>query len=173
MKMKKLNIWLTLIANIAVVAGIAFLAVEVSQNTASVRAAAYQTWAEAKIVLFETAQTNDSMSRVIVQGLDDPASLTKDNYVQFAFWASQHVLAAQTAYFLHQDGIIPDSVYDIEIETTARMVSNSKGGSQWWKAGARTQFSEEFVGVIEAEFNRPSDVQRWVFTEGRGFHPAE
>ncbi len=169
--MERLNQRLSLVANIAVVAGIVFLAIEVSQNTDSVRASAYQTWSDAKIALFE--HSSESLSRTIAQGLDDPLSLTNDNYIQFAFWCQQYVLAAQTSYFLNKDGIIPDTVIEKEFETTVLFLSNSAGGSQWWAAGARTQFAEEFVNAIEAEFGKPTSIQRWIFTEGRGFHPAE
>ena len=37
MKLKKLNIWLTLATNVAVVLGIVFLVVEIQQNTAAIR----------------------------------------------------------------------------------------------------------------------------------------
>jgi hypothetical protein len=169
--MERLNQRLSLVANIAVVAGIVFLAIEVNQNTDSVRASAYQTWSDAKIALFD--HSSESLSRTIAQGLDDPLSLTNDNYIQFAFWCQQYVLAAQTTYFLNKDGIIPDAVFEKEFEITVLLLSNSAGGSQWWAAGARTQFTEEFVNALEVEFGKPTNIQRWIFTEGRGFHPAE
>ena len=170
MNIERLNQRLSLVANIAVVAGIVFLAIEVSQNTNSVRASAYQTWSDAKTALFE--HSSESLSRAIAQGLDDPLKLTNDNYIQFAFWCQQYVLAAQTTYFLNKDGIIPNSVFEKDFDTTVLLLSNSAGGSQWWTAGARTQFSEEFVTALEAEFGKPKDIQRWIFTEGRGFHAA-
>ena len=173
MDIDQLNRRLTLVANIAVIAGIVFLAIELNQNTASVRANAHQTWSAAKTALFETGQSSAALSKTIVQGLDDPSSLTDDNYLQFAFWCSQHVLTTQTTYFLHKEGVIPDSVFSSEFATTANLLSNSNGGSQWWQAGARTQFSQEFVSAIEAEFGKPTNFQRYVFTEGRGFHPVE
>ena len=169
--MERLNQRLSLVANIAVVAGIVFLAIEVNQNTDSVRASAYQTWSDAKIALFE--HSSESLSRTIAQGLDDPLSLTSDNHIQFAFWCQQYVLAAQTTYFQNKEGIIPNSVFEKEFGTTVLLISNSAGGSQWWAAGARTQFSDEFVNALEAEIGKPTDIQRWFFTEGRGFHPAE
>ena len=169
--MERLNQRLSLMANIAVVVGIVFLAIEVSQNTDNVRASAYQTWSDAKIALFE--HSSESLSRTIAQGVDDPLSLTSDNYIQFAFWCQQYVLAAQTTYFLNKDGIIPDTVFEKEFETIVLFLSNSAGGSQWWAAGARTQFTDEFVNALEVEFGKPTNIQRWIFTEGRGFHPAE
>ena len=159
------------IGAVAVVVTLIYLAVQIRQSTSGIRASAYQTWSDAKTALFE--HSSDTLSRAIAQGLDDPLTLTNDNYIQFAFWCQQYVLAAQTTYFLKKDGIIPDSVFETEFATTALLLSNSAGGSQWWAAGARTQFASEFVNAIEAEFGKPTDIQRWIFTEGRGFHPAE
>ena len=160
-----------LIGAVAVVVTLIYLAVQIRQNTSGIRASAYQTWSDAKTALYE--HSSDTLSRTIAQGLDNPLALTNDNYIQFAFWCQQYVLAAQTTYFLQKDGIIPHSVFQTEFATTAELLSNTLGASQWWAAGARTQFSEDFVNAIEAEFDKPTDMQRWHFTEGRGFHPAE
>lgn len=53
MNVEKLNVWLNLVANLGVIAGIVFLAVEISQNTTAIRAEIYQTRA------FEVANAND------------------------------------------------------------------------------------------------------------------
>ena len=160
-----------IVGAIAVVVTLIYLAIEISQNTASVRANAYQTWSDAKVALYD--HSSDTLSRSIAQGLDSPSALTSDNYIQFAFWCQQFVLASQTTYFLQKDGIIPESVFQTDLATTAELLSNTPGGSQWWAAGARTQFSEEFVNAIEAIFDEPNEIQRWAFTEGRVFHPIE
>ena len=153
-----------IVGALAIVATLIYLAIELRQNTASVRASAYQTWSDAKRALFE--HSSETLSRTIARGLDNPSSLTNDDYIQFAFWCQQHVLAAQTTYFLQQDRIIPDSVFQTEFATTAEFLSKVPGPSQWWAAGARTQFSEEFVKAIEAEFGKPSEFQRWAFVRG-------
>ena len=162
-----------ILASLGVIAGIVFLAIELKQNTASVRAGAYQTWASATSDHFGTAQNNDSMSLVIAKGLEDPSSLTNDNWVQFAFWCHQFVRITETTYYLHKEGIIADAVYLKELERTASLLSVNVGGAQWWSAGARTQYSEEFVRAIESRFGEQTSFQNYKFTEGRGFHPPE
>ena len=158
---------------IAIVITLIYLAVQLRQNTASVRASAYQTWTSATANHLGTVQVNDSMSQVVATGLTDPASLKGDTWVQFSFWCRQFVLIAETTYYLHKEEIISDSVYDKELERAARLVSRSEGGAQWWAAGARTQFSEEFVAAIESTFDQKTSFQRFAFTEGVGFHGGE
>jgi hypothetical protein len=112
------------------------------------------------------------MSRAIAQGLADPAGLTDENWVQFAFWCHQFVLTAETTYYLHKERVISDSVFDKELERTAALIAAGSGGAQWWRAGARTQFSGEFVKVLEARVGKESDFQRYAFAVGRGFYGA-
>ena len=156
---------------IAIVVTLIYLAVQLRQNTASVRAGAYQTWTSATADHLGTAQVNDAMSQVIATGLDDPASLTADTWVQFANWCHQFVLIAETTYYLHKEKIIAESVYAKELERAARLLSG-RGGAQWWGAGAKTQFSEEFVAVIESMSEHITSFQTYGFTEGVGFHAA-
>jgi hypothetical protein len=158
---------------IAIVVTLIYLAVQLKQNTASVRASAYQTWTSAMSDHLGAAQVNDTMSQVIVTGLDDPGSLTADTWVQFSSWCHRFVLIAETTYYLHKEEIIADSVYSKELERAARLVSGSGGGAQWWTAGAKTQFSEEFVAVVESMFEQKTSFRRYDFTEGVGFHVAK
>ena len=44
--MERINQWLTLVANLAVIAGILFLAYEIEQNTDAVRSATYAAYAD-------------------------------------------------------------------------------------------------------------------------------
>jgi hypothetical protein len=53
MKLTNINEWLGLTANVGVIAGIAFLAMEISQNTTAIKAEIYQTRA------YEVANAND------------------------------------------------------------------------------------------------------------------
>ena len=75
----------------------------------------------------------------------------------------------QATYFLWQDGTLPESVFRKEIERAGAILAIPVG-RQWWEAGARTQFAEEFVAVVEANADEPSEYRVYSFTEGRGFH---
>ena len=50
MKFDKANHWLALVANLAVVAGILFLAVELQQNTKQLQLQSYQSWVAANLL---------------------------------------------------------------------------------------------------------------------------
>ena len=154
---------------IAIVITLIYLAIQLKQNTASVRANAHQTVVAATTSHYGTAQNNDSMSRTIADGLKDPASLTENNWVQFAFWCHQFVLIGEATYYLRQDRVINESVFQTEVDRVATFLSGP-AQSQWWAAGARTQFSTDFVAMIEDLMGKPTQLKPYAFTEGRGFY---
>ena len=153
----------------AVVVTLIYLAVQLRQNTAGIRANAYQMWLSVTIAEQSTAQ-NPAMAETIATGLFDPSSLTEENWVPFANYCHTFVLKAESAYFLQKERIIDESVCEKEFDRTVKLLS-TPGPAQWWSAGARTQFTDEFVSMIEDRVGQPSEMQVYDFTPGRGFHP--
>ena len=159
-----------IVGAVAVLVTLIYLTRQMRQNTAGLRASAYQTWVAATTAHLGVSQSSAPLARTILQGLDEPAGLGEDNWVQFAFWCHQFVLITEGTFHLHQEGIISDSVLEKEFQRTAALLE-TPGGSEWWEAGARTQFSDEFVEALEnAEFEGGT-LQRYQFTPGRGFYP--
>ena len=115
---------------------------------------------------FDTA----TMAHIISIGLDEPQSLQEKTWLQFAAYCHQFILKAESTYYLWKENIIAESIAEKEFDRAARfLVAN--GPAQWWKAGARTQFSNEFVSMIESR--DLGDMQQYWFTPGKGFHPYE
>ncbi len=152
---------------IAIVITLVYLALQLRQNTASVRSTAFQTWVEVCNAELSAGQ-NESMAPVIATGLDDPASLTNETWIRFANYSHQFVLKAESTYYLRKEKIIAASICEKEFDRAAKFLANA-GPAQWWAAGARTQFSDEFVAMIE--HRSPDEMQQYWFTPGQGFHP--
>jgi len=158
---------------VAVVVTLVYLSTQIRQNTSGLRASAYQTWVGASTAHHGAGQADPVLARTIVEGTTDPAKLDETTSIQFAFWCHQFVLITEATYHLHRDGIISDSVYEKELERAMSLLE-SPGGSQWWNAGARTQYSEDFVAALEAApRGEPSGggFRRYKFTPGVGFQP--
>ena len=88
MKLNPLNTWLTLAANLGVIAGIIFLALEIQQNTRTMQAAAIQdstNIARQQILMFATdAETN----RIAMIGTEDPTKLSPEERKRY-FWINR------------------------------------------------------------------------------------
>lgn len=157
---------------IAVFVTLVYLAIQVRQNSSNLKANAVQSWSVAASSVYLAPQQNDSMSRAVAQGVVDAKALTEDNWVQFAFWCHQFVRTAESTFHLHQRRIISDSIFEKEMERTVDLLTTD-GGRQWWDAGAKTQFSEDFVAELLSRRSIPnSKFERYAFEEGRGFYPA-
>ena len=151
---------------IAIVITLVYLALQLRQNTASVKSNAFQTWVDVCNAELSAGQ-NESMAPVIATGLADPASLTNETWVRFANYSHQFVLKAEATYYLQKEKVITAAICEKEFDRAASYLANA-GPAQWWAAGARTQFSHEFVAMIERR--NTNDFQQFWFTPGQGFH---
>lgn len=68
MDLKKLNIWLTLAANIGVLTGIIFLAIEIRQNSDAIRAQTRAQLAEEVTELFSVNMNDQEYASVLMRG---------------------------------------------------------------------------------------------------------
>ena len=153
----------------AVVITLVYLVVQIRQNTGGIRASAYQTWVAASIAE-QSAASSTEVSKAIAAGLFDPLGLSQDNWVQFAGYCHQFIMKIEATYYLGKEGIISESVCEKEYDRAVNYLACA-GPSQWWKAGARTQFTDEFVDMIEKRTGNNSGFQIYGYTQGKGFHP--
>lgn len=83
MDRSRLNEWLTVATNVAVVAGIIFLAIELRQNSAALRSNFLQAVTSESIPLNLALAADDTMRDTWLQGLKAPESLSESQRLQF------------------------------------------------------------------------------------------
>ena len=159
------------IGAIGIVVTLVYLAIQLRQNTASVRASAYQAWAQAAMAEQASAQV-PSMSNTLSIGYFQPESLSQENWIQFASYCHQFVQRAESTWYLSKEDVIDSAVCDKEIERAAVFLAQA-GPNQWWRAGARTQYTSGFREMIEPKIGSSSGFQVYTFTQGKGFHAGE
>jgi len=84
MNSKKLNEWLGITANLGVILGIAFLAVEINQSTKATAAAISDSVMTGYLELGIPIIADPQVARVLALGLYQPESLSDEEAVQFA-----------------------------------------------------------------------------------------
>jgi len=139
-----------------------YLVRQVSQNSKSVSASAYQTWVASNMSLNEI---DSELAAAIAVGMYDSSKLTQDNFMQFATWHYGFVQMAQATDYLYQMGSIDRDLWLAEMNRT-RIHLDLAGVKQWWNAGGRTQFPADFVARLESTV---SDATRWAWEENKGF----
>jgi hypothetical protein len=164
-----MNQWLTLLANIGVLAGIVFLAFELQQNTHQLKLQSYQAWQAANNDI-NMSITDPELSAIVSSGHEGSVKLTKDNYIAYAMFHMSMMQMAQSTHYLYLQGAIDEELWRAEMNRAAEIVS-LRGVRQWWDAGGKTQLTPSFVEFLESIDTSDSTVTRWNWDSERGFFP--
>ncbi len=155
-----------ILANIGVIAGIIFLAVELRQNNEQLRLQSYQAWVAANMEL-NMAIIDPSLSPIFDLGLNDSANLTKQTYISYAMWHMGIMQMAQATDFLYRAGSLDHDLWKSEINRAAGILT-LPGVRQWWDAGGKTQLTPQFVDMIESV---EPNITVWGWEKDRGYVP--
>lgn len=153
-------------ANLGVIAGILFLAIEIRQNNEQLQIQSYQAWATSSLEL-NMAVLDPSLAAVFDIGIADSRNLTNGSYISYALWHESFFQMAQTTDYLYRAGTLDHELWKSEIDRAAGILA-IPSVRQWWDAGAKSQFTPQFVEMIESI---ESDITVWGWAPDRGFVP--
>ena len=122
--MEKLNTWIALIANVAVLVGIIFLVVEISQNTQALKASAIQASTSTARENISMLIENPSLIEIIRK---DPSELTEAERLR-GYWLSRHFwLSMQGLYQQWSLGVLPESEWLVWLQTICINTTSERG----------------------------------------------
>ena len=137
---------ISVLANVGVLAGIVFLAIEIRQNTsaqfADSRQAVLSASREEIILTIEDPG--------LVLALTNSEPLTPEENIRVDGLLSVILRAREFAWLQHSDGVIDDAQWSTEFKVLSAFFDSSRA-RLWWEAVGRSYFSDEFVGFIDAE----------------------
>jgi len=136
-----------IIGNFAIIVSLVFVGLQISDTTKEMRAStaynatvALQTW-------YNEIGTNEQAAEVFRKGMNDPASLSKDESMQFIMCIHSVMLAYQNVYFAGVEGTLDAAMYKAMTSTLEAAVP-TPGFAWYWqqRAGFMT---DEFRGFLE------------------------
>ena len=151
---------------IAVVGTLVYLARQVRQNTAGVKANAYQMWVSSNLQL-NLATMSQRFSESAAKGIYDSRNLEPDSFFMFGLWNHSAFQLIQATDYMYRMGAIDHALWESEISRAAIHL-DLPGVRQWWDAGGRTQLAPHFVDLVE---NYDSKTIRWSWNPEEGFVP--
>ena len=151
-------------ANIGVLAGLIFVAVQIRQNTAAQRASAYQAWLATNAQL-NMALTNRELSNIVATGHPDSKNLSQDTHIAYSMWIISFMQMVQATDYLYHQGAIDEHLWRIEVQRAALHLT-FPGVKQWWDAGGKTQLSPEFARRVESA---SVNMRVWDWDKNQGF----
>lgn len=164
--MKKIDLGQTIntIANLGVIAGIVFLAIELRQNNKQLELQSYQSWVSANVAM-NMAASDPVVSGLLAQGHSGSSNLSEETYISYALYNMSVMQMAQSVHYLYRSNSLDENLWRAEINRAAGILA-SPGVRAWWDAGGKTQLTPEFVELIESI---DSDISIWCWDSNRGY----
>ncbi len=131
MNLNKVNHWLTLLANIGVLAGIVFLAIEIRQSGDAVTAQMQDSIADGFIAL-NMATINDPQVGVTwVIGLNEPERLSDAEAIRFSMLMRALFNQFIRVHGLYRTGLLEESDWALYAREAATIMSSPGGKLHW------------------------------------------
>ncbi len=147
MDMDATNRWLTLLANVGVIVGLVFLALQIRQSTEVARSSVDMEVTTIGADFHLRVAENPALARVVMIGRVDPSALSDEEKVQYEYHATAVFLLMEGAYKQYQRGFLPESGWKPYEDLITYFLANEII-LDWWVNGS-TVFSPEFEAVVE------------------------
>ena len=141
------------VAAVATLATLAYLAVQIRQNTLAVRAASHHAVTDSFITVNSWVARDPSMARIYRIGIDNLAGLSEDERVQFGFMLLSVFRVYETTYYQHRVGTAEEQLF-LSVERDMSFILGTPGVRQWWEEGP-FGFSSDFRRYVEAKILHP------------------
>ncbi len=145
-----------LIAAIATLGTLIYLAMQIRQNSESVRVNAGQTILTSLNTALQSASSSPQQARVLILGQTDFYSLPEDEQAQFIVWIFAWFRVLEQAYHYHKKGILDDEVWDGHISHLTQILK-SPAIKGWWEI-RHNFFSDAFQEFVNRVALTDTDV---------------
>ena len=155
---EKLNRWLALGANVGVLVGIVFLAVEIRQNTDMTRAQITQSRAEAAMSLADSSYNSEYIPDIWIKSQEGEPLTAAENF-RFRVWLRASLRNQDNNFQQYKQGLLGDHIPELVSRVVRTTIASSPSGREYWE-GAKFGYSVEFIKYVDsviAEIDRGTD----------------
>ena len=153
MSLDKVNHWLTLLANVGVLAGIVFLALEMRHSSNAINAQTHDSIADGFITLNLAIITDATVGIIWVTGLSDPASLSESETIQFSMNMRALFNQYRRVHGLYRAGLIEESNWALYAREAATIMTSPGGKLHWAGNEVDDEFRADIVLYVGQESN--------------------
>jgi hypothetical protein len=146
----RLNRWLSLAANLGVLAGIVLLAFELEQNREMMRAQTRNELSVQIVDLLSHVATSDELSSLLFRS-DSGEALSDEEIVQFRHRALAMLRYFENVHYQYRQGMYDEGEFSAQQEAWRGFFTNAAYVSIW--CAWRETFSPDFKVAIEALFS--------------------
>ncbi len=138
-----------LIGGIAVVISLVYLAVQIRQNTQTVRASAYQSILAVSVQARLMVAQDPLLCRRMLEGLRDSEKLTDEEKAQLRQTISAMLRLFENVFFQYRRSMVEEQIW--ESWRAAMIAMFSRPDVQEWWPSTRAFFHQEFREFLERE----------------------
>jgi len=154
--MKKIDLGQTIstLANIGVIAGIAFLAIEIQQNTAAVEGATYQALSDGVASQHVSVSTNPALAGLLLRVYSGEArdGFTGTENSQLWYHYNAVLQRLENSYFQYRSGLADERVFESYGWNDAGLFSSAHFADYWDFFASERNTSTEFRKFFENKF---------------------
>jgi hypothetical protein len=136
-----------LVAAIATLATLIYLATQVRQNTRALKSATFQNISGEMGKNVELIVTNADLAAIMVKGNADPTSLTAEERLRYSSMLVASFRRLESVYVQHKLGSIDEELKE-GFEISLMSVLKIPFGEQWW-ASAKAAFYQPFSDHVD------------------------
>jgi hypothetical protein len=138
-----------LIAAVATVVTLAYLALQIRQNTRAIRGSATRESLDLLNSAHQPMLNNPELGSRFFRGLTNPDSLSEDEAAQFTLALYTVVGTFQTLFFQRQQALLDRDIFDHQTRALVTYFY-TPGGKRWWDSVA-SQFTPQFRDFINGQ----------------------
>jgi hypothetical protein len=144
MNSSKINEWLTLTANVAVVGGIVFLAIEISQNNELLRSESRQSLVANDVAsLSANFQNADVFAKFVSEG-----EMTAEDQLRLSFMFALDLRNREFEYFQYVNGLLDEQTWLAYRHVL--LINHATGlGRKWWDEVGRGIVDPDFAKLVD------------------------
>jgi len=144
-----LSRWISAAANIAVLAGLVLVAIQISQNSSLARTAlinegnvvSNQIWANLM---------GENPGQVIARAIECPERMTYADFMAMDAFLFSNMNMLYRDYQLTQEGLYSSSYWKTSVDAYAHWYLGNRFGRAWWDQEAKHFFNREFTEYVDA-----------------------
>ena len=140
-----------LVAAIATIATLIYLAIQIKQNTRAVKSATFQNITTEMANNVEPIMSSADLAAIIVKGTTTPSSLTPEERIRMAAMFLATFRRMESVFVQNQLGSIEDDLME-GFEVSMTSILKTQFGREWWD-NAKATFYEPFVARMDERVN--------------------
>lgn len=144
MNSSRINEWLSLVANVAVVGGIIFLGIEVRQNNELLRSESRQALIANDVTSLSANIENPAPFARLVAG----DSLSAEDQLQLSFMFSLDLRNREFEYFQYANGLLDEETWRSYLNVL-RLNHSTELGRKWWDEIGRGFVDPDFAVLVD------------------------